>query len=163
MWCARRYRTYWCLLLTCLFFFISATRLPQKALSKAAYNLHSAKSPDLVAVSKTDEFRQRFLCTQEESFSLEAFRNFDSQYIQDNIVKKLAGQLAPCINQNQIPNIDINSLNGVVFTTETVGDRAVVIVGAGINNNPQVPVPGTPETSPQTPDGQPPSTVTSEI
>ena len=149
-------------------------------MSKATYNLHSAKSPNLVAVSKTDEFRQRFLCTQEESFSLAEFSNFDSQYIQDNIVEKLARQLAPCISQNQLQNIDINNLNGIVFTTETVGDRAVVIVGAGINNNPgfpptnggqaqtptpqvpQVPVPNTPETSPQTPNTQTPST-TSEI
>ena len=128
--------------LAILFAVLSILRVPQIAWSQLSQPFISPVQSTLVAANNAQEvaqeFRQRFVCVKtSKELSIKSLRGMSEAQIRTTMVRSLANQLKPCIQQNRsrVGTIDVDKLIGVIYTTQILsGDRAVVVVGAGITN-----------------------------
>lgn len=126
--------------LAILFAMLSILRVPQMALSQISHSLTSPVQPALIAANTAQEveqeFKQRFICVKtSEELSLKYVGVMGEEQIRTTIVRPLADQLKPCIEQNRsrIGIVDVKKLINVVYTTRKINSTtAVVVVGVGI-------------------------------
>ncbi|GAP96965.1 hypothetical protein NIES2104_35120 [Leptolyngbya sp. NIES-2104] len=139
-----------------MFAALSILRVPQIALSQMSHALIAANTAQEVAA----EFQQRFICVKtSEELSLKYVGVMSEEQIRTSIVRPLAEQLKPCIeqNRNRIGTVDVSKLINVVYTTRKLnGTTAVVVVGVGVSNSSGQPNPG--RTNQNPPGGSPPQT-----
>jgi hypothetical protein len=127
--------------LAILFAVLSILRVPQIAWSQLSHPAIPSVQSTLVAANNAQEvaqeFRQRFVCVMtSEELSIASLRDMSEAQIRAKMVRRLADQLKPCIQQNRIGNVDVSKLIGVIYTTQLLeGDRAVIVVGVGIKND----------------------------
>ncbi|MEA5546077.1 S8 family serine peptidase [Limnoraphis robusta] len=126
--------------------------MPQVALSTASDAVSSVtqseQTEQQVAISSYEaqvqqDYQRRFTCVETQEFSRAEFeRQFAQGLLTGTNVKDMAARLASCVSTNNIRNVNLSSLVGVVYTTEKQGDQVVLVVGVGLRAG------GDPEISP---------------
>ncbi|MGB3191455.1 MAG: S8 family serine peptidase [Limnoraphis sp.] len=81
------------------------------------------------------KYKQQFICVNTQEFSKAKFEEQSTEgLLTGELLKEMAKNQESCVNQNEIGNVDLSNLTGVVHTIERQGNRVILVVGVGLRS-----------------------------